>query len=209
MEARPQIYRIVVVRMHGVLVLDGRCGTQCTVHLTNVAPCHLTNIDTTQDHRLARPHANVPCCICKSPEMEGEMLLCYGCGKAYHLGCMHPPLASVQEGDWLCSQCRRKGVSLAPKPAEDSQRKAVHITRKSSGNVRAAKSLHDQVVRRSSLSAPRNKEYGRVEFLGLPAAPKCFQVKWLPHGTVEHYDREEIKTILLPEGAILPKDIMV
>ena len=38
------------------------------------------------------------------------MLLCgdggdIGCDRAYHTGCLFPPLQSVPEGDWLCPEC--------------------------------------------------------------------------------------------------------
>ena len=97
MAARPEIYRVVELRANGVVQLDGRCGTKFTAHLTNVAPCHLPNIDPAQDFRLARPHSDLPCSVCRSPETANEMLLCDGCDKAFHLACLKPPLEVVPE----------------------------------------------------------------------------------------------------------------
>ena len=36
-----------------------------------------------------------------------------GCERAYHLGCLKPPLAEIPEGDWFCPLCvNRKGKVL-------------------------------------------------------------------------------------------------
>ena len=95
MDARPQIFRIVEVRRNGVLLLEGRCSSTFTAHLTHVAPCHLPDVDPTQDPRLDTPHADIPCAACLSPEKEAEMLMCDSCGLAYHLQCLRPPLQVV------------------------------------------------------------------------------------------------------------------
>ena len=106
MAARPEIYRVVELRANGVVQLDGRCGTKFAVHLTNVAPCHLPNIDPAQDFRLARPHSDLPCSVCRSPETANEM-----CDKAFHLACLKPPLEVVPEEEvWLFKACKAAGV---------------------------------------------------------------------------------------------------
>ncbi|KAL3780100.1 hypothetical protein HJC23_005967 [Cyclotella cryptica] len=46
------------------------------------------------------------CCnVCKSEMGGNRMLMCDGCDDLYHLTCLDPPLASVPEGEWLCSSC--------------------------------------------------------------------------------------------------------
>ena len=135
MAARPEIYRVVELRANGVLLLDGRCTTTFTVHLNNVAPCHLPDIDLQQDPRLARPHANYPCSVCKSNEKGAEMMLCDGCNKAFHLHCLHPPLKEIPEEDiWLCSTCIKGGVTPAtirglPDPQNRIQKTEVYTSR--------------------------------------------------------------------------------
>ncbi len=41
------IFRVTEVRNSGVVVVQGRCGRYTPVHISNIAPCHLTNIDPT------------------------------------------------------------------------------------------------------------------------------------------------------------------
>ena len=50
-----------------------------------------------------------------------ELLLCDNCPKAYHTQCLHPPLAAVPEGDWLCPTCE-----LHPHPLKRSARRFNH-----------------------------------------------------------------------------------
>ncbi|KAL7557159.1 hypothetical protein ACA910_002439 [Epithemia clementina (nom. ined.)] len=42
------------------------------------------------------------CVICDD---GGELLICDGCEREYHLECMDPPLQSVPEGHWECDEC--------------------------------------------------------------------------------------------------------
>jgi PHD-finger len=42
------------------------------------------------------------CATCGKP---GRLIVCESCAKAFHLGCVYPPLKSVPEGSWLCSSC--------------------------------------------------------------------------------------------------------
>jgi len=111
-EARPGILRIVEVRPSGVLVLQGRCGTRTTAHISECAPCHLSNINPTLDPTLQRVGADFPCSVCGSPDDEEIMLICDGCFQGFHLYCLSPPLAAVPEGDtWLCSNCLAQGLT--------------------------------------------------------------------------------------------------
>ena len=148
MAARPEIYRVVELRANGVVQLDGKCGTKFTVHLTNVAPCHLPNIDPTQDFRLARPHADLPCSVCRSPETANEMLLCDGCDKAFHLSCLKPPLEVVpKEEVWLCTRCKAAGVdphaiSNKPDPIRPSAPRFVPAETLRQGNTQLPFSSH-------------------------------------------------------------------
>lgn len=46
------------------------------------------------------------CVVCNHTDREDTMLLCDGdCGKAYHIGCLNPPLESIPEGKWFCDTC--------------------------------------------------------------------------------------------------------
>ncbi|KAJ9513219.1 hypothetical protein QJQ45_029518 [Haematococcus lacustris] len=99
--ARPEIYRVVSVGANGVARLMGKCGRVMAENVCNLAPCHLPDIDPTIDHTLARPTADFPCSICKSPTDADRMLLCDGCGCGYHMFCLTPKLTFVPEGTWL------------------------------------------------------------------------------------------------------------
>ncbi|KAL7466087.1 hypothetical protein ACHAXS_006384 [Conticribra weissflogii] len=46
------------------------------------------------------------CCkTCRSGFKGDQMLLCDGCDELFHFKCLDPPLDSVPEGDWFCSNC--------------------------------------------------------------------------------------------------------
>jgi len=45
------------------------------------------------------------CEVCGSPRDAERMLLCDGCNKGFHLGCLSPPLAAIPESDWFCAAC--------------------------------------------------------------------------------------------------------
>jgi len=45
------------------------------------------------------------CEVCGSPRDAERMLLCDGCNKGFHLGCLSPPLAAIPESDWYCAAC--------------------------------------------------------------------------------------------------------
>ncbi|XP_062406288.1 autoimmune regulator [Sardina pilchardus] len=49
------------------------------------------------------------CTVCKD---GGELICCDGCPRAYHLGCLDPPLTSIPSGSWRCGQCQ--STQMAP-----------------------------------------------------------------------------------------------
>jgi len=79
----------------------------------NVAPCHLTDIDPTIYHTLARPDKNLACEVCSFMVEKECMLLCDGCGTGWHTKCLTPKLTSIPRGDWLCPRCVSDGVTTA------------------------------------------------------------------------------------------------
>ena len=103
--ARDVILRVRQVRETGVLVLEGRDGRTMDAHVSECAPCHLPNIDMSQDLSLLVPAKDKPCVVCMSPLNEETMLLCDGCNDGVHLSCLVPPLQEIPVGNWLCPGC--------------------------------------------------------------------------------------------------------
>ena len=50
---------------------------------------------------------DAPCLVCGKTCDPAHTLLCdgIGCGRAYHLYCLQPPLTAVPQGKWLCPLC--------------------------------------------------------------------------------------------------------
>ncbi|XP_047445726.1 autoimmune regulator isoform X2 [Mugil cephalus] len=42
------------------------------------------------------------CTVCRD---GGELICCDGCPRAFHLGCLDPPLTSIPSGSWQCEWC--------------------------------------------------------------------------------------------------------
>lgn len=119
-KAKLEIYRVSEVRLTGVLVLEGRCGSRINTHVSHCAPCHLLIEEHYLDTRLARPSPSHACVKCRFPDGEEWMLLCDACGKGWHTYCLVPPLTQIPEGTWVCPICESKGVSL--REVEERQR---------------------------------------------------------------------------------------
>ncbi|KAI6214790.1 hypothetical protein M3Y94_00309900 [Aphelenchoides besseyi] len=50
---------------------------------------------------------------CEECGQVGELILCDGCPKAYHLVCIDPDMDEIPEGLWLCKSCIENGVEVA------------------------------------------------------------------------------------------------
>jgi ribonuclease HI len=84
----------------------------------------------------AEPHSDehthpydAPCEVCCSAEVEDEgprqMILCDGCGRGWHLGCLRPAMHSVPGGEWYCHECT---AHLAQEgQTEETLRTAQHV----------------------------------------------------------------------------------
>jgi len=47
------------------------------------------------------------CVLCNQADRQNQMLVCDGCERGYHMGCLYPPLNKVPDGDWFCDACKR------------------------------------------------------------------------------------------------------
>jgi hypothetical protein len=109
--AKPAILRIKEMRPNGMVVLQGRCGNTRGCQVSNLAPCHLPDIDGTIDPTVSVFDAKWCCEVCSLPSPEDNLLLCDWCNCAWHTDCLTPPLPEVPEGVWLCPYCDDTGVT--------------------------------------------------------------------------------------------------
>ncbi|XP_040842544.1 autoimmune regulator [Ochotona curzoniae] len=58
------------------------------------------------------------CAVCHD---GGELICCDGCPRAFHLGCLCPPLRDVPSGPWRCPGCLQGRVQQHLPQAEESQ----------------------------------------------------------------------------------------
>lgn len=82
-------------------------------------------------------HHDDECAQCS--QAVGLLLCCDGCPRAYHLGCLQPPLTAVPSGDWFCTKCLAEWGSDkgAPPALEGTQQRATQQgvkEEKASGN---------------------------------------------------------------------------
>ncbi|KAJ9511709.1 hypothetical protein QJQ45_018011 [Haematococcus lacustris] len=210
LSARPEIYRVVSVGVNGVAKLQGKCGRVMAENVCNLAPCHLPDIDPTIDHTLARPTADFPCSICKSPTDAERMLLCDGCGKGFHTFCLTPKLTAVPEGSWLCAGCignglttqevQRRTQDVAHQP-QTSPLQEAFTTKQGRDRAQAAQLLHGRVARQ-----PGTSRWGVVRFKGQQCHPHYFAVDWADGTITDKVSPTVLRNSrwLQPEGTVLP-----
>ena len=105
MTARHTILQVQEVLSFEVLMLEGRDGLVWKDHVRNCAPCHLPNVDGTMDPSSVVIRASLQCMLCGSTREAATMLICDGCSRGWHMGCLVPPLDTVPSGWWLCPRC--------------------------------------------------------------------------------------------------------
>ncbi|CAA0831977.1 BRCT domain-containing protein [Striga hermonthica] len=99
---------------------------------------------------------DVACRECGSRDRAEEMLICgdesgsLGCGVGVHLDCLDPPLCSVPEEDWFCTECapKTKRGSSRKKALAEPGLKSTYGERESASGERM-----EQYCRRASASA--------------------------------------------------------
>ncbi len=196
--ARQEILRVVGVSEQGVATLQGRCGNTIKHNISNLAPCHLPNIDPTMELGAWTPGADLPCEVCRFPDDEAYMVLCDGCDTGWHTFCLVPPLASVPEGVWLCPRCTAAGVTAteveAHVAARDSAVEAVQDQRATAATDRRraaaatqAQALDEHHVSRKLRVAGSRRwatHTGLLHFVGAEAHPHYLRCEW-DDGTID------------------------
>lgn len=110
---RRHILQVVMDKGNGVLRLQGRDGRCISEHRTNVAPCHLPDLDLSIDPGLARVPIDLACEICETDDTVGRsIILCSMCSSGWHWSCLHlrglVTGASAPTGRsaiWYCPYC--------------------------------------------------------------------------------------------------------
>ena len=214
-KARPLILRVKEVRAAGVVVLQDKAGRTVVHQVSQLAPCHLPNIDSSIDRTLLGEDMGAQCQVCGLQDDEQVFMFCDHCNLGWHTYCCTPPLAQVPEGHFLCEVCRAAGVTLQQLAEATQQRQLLQqqeampdlfpIADKRRRDERAA-ALHGQLVTRQ---VEGETWWGRVNYLGPLARPKYFRVEYA-NGQVEEGLTMYMVTkgkgySLQPEGAAVPR----
>jgi hypothetical protein len=205
--SKETVLRVVEVRANGRVVVQGRCGAEETLHVQQLAPCHLPDVDPVVDKRLYKPPADWPCQICGMSDDASTMLLCDNCNTGWHKECMGLVKMPKASDVFICRYCTAEGVT-----AEDVRRnaevadRAAALHRPAPGEqgppaltpgelkvARAARKLSGSTVVRMQWSEKTLKMEameGTVEYLGPEAWPKLLLIKWLDGSEQQASPRE-------------------
>ena len=108
---RQTILQVVMAQDNGVLRLQGRDGRCISEHRTNVAPCHLPDLDLTVHPELASVPIDLSCEVCELDDTAGStIILCSMCSSGWHWPCLlRRRLASgsapSSSAVWYCPYC--------------------------------------------------------------------------------------------------------
>jgi hypothetical protein len=188
-KARPVVLRVKAVSKGGVVVLQDRAGTEIRQHCSQLAPCHLPDLDPTVDRALKAVDEQAECVVCASPEPEGFMF-CDSCGEGWHTYCCTPPLAEIPEGAFLCQRCKGRGVTLGDLEEREAARQLLaqqpampELFPVAAMRTRdeAAAALHGRFVLKRN---GQQGVWGVVCYRGALTRPRYFTVRYAD-GTVE------------------------
>jgi len=125
-------------------ILDISCGVGHTLLLCKKGDAALASLPIFQAKEEEETNDGDEICeICQSGEDADNMLLCDGCDKGYHMKCLTPPLQTLPEGDWFCSECektkntkgKRKATILKGKGKEPKEKKQKRATKTSEEEI--------------------------------------------------------------------------
>ncbi|PNH08426.1 hypothetical protein TSOC_004993 [Tetrabaena socialis] len=187
------VLRVVSVTPEGVATLVGRCGTTSKESVSNLAFCHLSNIDPIIDPRVAIPAADLACERCGFPNHEDKMLLCDGCGTGWHLYCLQPRYRLYLPA--------RGSAPVAPLRASPQP-----ISRLASG---AAKRSASSIERRfpDPLTLARREQRGVVRFRSTELPGEVFEATYEGGGT-ELLSLRQVKAALCPVRPVLLSQVL-
>ena len=189
-KARPTILRVKQLRPNGVVVLQDKAGQEIVQQVSQLAPCHLPDIDGSIDRVLLGEDPGAECVVCGSADDGAVFMFCDHCNQGWHTYCCTPPLQQVPEGHFLCERCRAVGVTLQDLQVAEQVRRA-QAERGSAVDLfpladqrrrdARAKALHGRFILRRH---GRVWVWGRVNFKGAAHRPAYFKLAFAD-GVVE------------------------
>ena len=193
------ILRVANITPAGNLVLQGACGNTLTTNVTNVAPCHLPNIDASPLEGAARPPLDLACEVCGFPDRAEVMLLCDACNAGWHTDCLTPALPGIPKGAWVCPRCVEQGVdpnklSPSPETIPAARRNAVIPSTKSRKADKAARALDGRRL-------ADDGRLGTARFTNAEARPYYFDIEYDDGGKETRKSTTYVRNRLLPHGA--------
>ena len=214
-KARPLILKVKEVRRAGVVELEDKAGKVVVHQMSQLAPCHLPDIDGTIDRTLQGEDLQAECRVCGLPDDEAQFMFCDYCNSGWHTYCCTPPLAQVPEGHFLCEVCRAQGITLQHLSVAEQQRQHLQLQEgmpdlfplaDKRRRDQAAAELHGRLV---SKVVGGETWWGRVNYRGPFARPRYFRVEY-SNGQVEDGLTTYMVTKgkgyqLQPEGAQVPR----
>ncbi|KIY96367.1 hypothetical protein MNEG_11595 [Monoraphidium neglectum] len=212
----PPILRVQKVWPAGMLTLMGKCGRTLKAHASHCARCSLPNIDPTVNPALQPYDRNLQCEVCHSPQGEASLLLCDGCGRGWHNGCLASPLTEIPPAEevWVCPDCLASGVTeleaagrrAAAGPEARLPEGVVFPNARARRYLQECAELEGRVVAKQFAHPVHQKPHtywGRVHFRGKEARPEYFLVRYTD-GDEETMTLRELRKVLKPDGARIP-----
>jgi hypothetical protein len=218
-KARPTILKVKQLRPNGVVVLQDKAGQESVQQVSQLAPCHLPDIDGSIDPVLLGQDLGAECVVCGSADDEAVFMFCDHCNSGWHTYCCTPPLQQVPEGHFMCERCTAAGVTLQQLQAAEQVRQAqaergsavdlFPLADQRRRDERAA-ALHGRLITRRQ---GRGVVWGRVSYKGAHHRPAYFKLVFAD-GVVEDGLSHKMVTqgkaySLQPEGKQPPGRVMV
>ncbi|KAK3279661.1 hypothetical protein CYMTET_12460 [Cymbomonas tetramitiformis] len=189
LHTRDPILQIKELPDDGTAVLQGRCGSTCDAHCSQIAICHLPDVDPTITYNLD-DNEDARCQVCKKADRPASILLCDDCNQGYHLGCLQPKLTRVpSEEFWYCPRC----LGLLP----DDDLSPQYLT--------AYENRGKQLDGKRALKVIDGKPYeGTIRWLGAAERPYALKCEY-DDGDSETFTLAELQQYLLPDNATAPQ----
>jgi Integrase zinc binding domain/Integrase core domain/PHD-finger len=181
-QARPVVLRVQQLRPGGVVDLIDKAGQRFVQQVSELAPCHLPNIDGSIDPVLLGEDQGAQCVACGSADDWQVFMFCDHCNLGWHTYCCTPPLTEVPEGHFLCERCRSAGVrehdlleAEQVRKLQDQRGATVDLFPMADMRRRdeRAAGLHGRLVTKVK---GRGRVWGRVNFRGAAARPAYFKL---------------------------------